>query len=302
MSISKFTSSLVASALVFAGVALAQTAGDRAVQEAAGKLTVSGGTAGLDGHDGSAVWDAAASWVAPLGNDYGLQADLWGGHAFGDGLFGGQAQLFRRDPGSYLFGVTGGVGSAGGDATSWFIGPEAEFYLGRVTLEAWGGFLRNDYDWGGHDDTGFVDVGLGYYATDDLRLSMGGRSVGGEMSGYGGLEWLLSGGSVPVSFTTQGDVGENGYRSISAGLTLYFGPEAGRSLISQHRQEHRNKKFDMRSLQRLVNKAAAAHAAGAVAACTVETACSSLPEWGNPGCAFHMDTTGGGCACLSECW
>ena len=302
MSISKFPV-LAAAALIFTGAALAQSTGGKAVQEAAGKLTVKGGYADMEGRDGSGLWDGVASWVAPMGHDYGAQADLWGARSFGEGSYGAQAQVFRRDPASYLLGVAGGVGAIGGDATSWYVGPEAEFYLGRMTVEAWGGYLRNDFDWGGHGDTGFIDVGLGYYATDDLRISVGGRSVGGEVSGYGGLEWLISDGSVPVSFTTQGDVGEDGYRAVSAGLTFYVGRQAGRSLISQHREEHRNKTFDVRSLQRLVNKAEAAHAAGTAAQqCTVEAACSSDPNWGSSGCSFYVDTTGGACSCETQCY
>ncbi len=301
MFISKL-SLLAAATLVFTGAALAQSTGGKAVQEPAGKISVNGGYADMDGRDGAGLLDGTVSWIAPMGNDYGLQADLWGARSFGEGSYGAQAQVFRRNPESYLFGLAGGVGAIGGDATSWYVGPEAEIYLGRMTVEAWGGFLRNDYDWGGHKDTGFIDVGLGYYATDDLRFSVGGRSVGGEISGYGGLEWLISDGSVPVSFTTQGDVGEDGYRGVSAGLTFYLGKQAGRSLISQHREEHRNKKFDVRSLQRLLNKAEAAHAAGAAQQCTVESACSSDPYWGEPNCTFDVDTTGGACTCSPNCF
>ena len=74
------------------------------------------------------------------------------------------------------------------------------------------------------------------YATDNLRLSVGASTVANFESANAGLEWFMGDTGLPVSLTVDGQLGEDGYTSIMAGLSLYFGGE-DKSLIRRHRED-----------------------------------------------------------------
>jgi hypothetical protein len=162
---------------------------------------------------------------------FGIQADLTALDAFGETAVGGAAHFFRRDPNSYLLGVYGGYVD-GGPANIWHIGPEAELYLDNISIEAVGGYM--DTSNGGGE---FYAMGkLALYATDNLRLSVGAGSVANFESANAGLEWFMGDTGIPASLTLDGELGEDGFSSVMAGLSLYFGGE-DKSLIRRHRED-----------------------------------------------------------------
>ena len=74
------------------------------------------------------------------------------------------------------------------------------------------------------------------YATDNLRLSVGASTVANFESANAGLEWFMGDTGIPASLTVDGRIGEDGFSSVMAGLSLYFGGE-DKSLIRRHRED-----------------------------------------------------------------
>jgi hypothetical protein len=179
------------------------------------------------------LFRGGASLSVPVGDMFGIQADVAAANVFNDTLYGGTLHAFTRDPHSYLFGVAGGAGWSSASNFQ-YIGPEAELYLDNVTFQAYGGYLNlNNTGVNTSNFFGFGDVS--FYATPDLALKVGASSVAGFKSGHVGLEWQISD-TTPVSFTLDGRLGDNGFASATAGLKLYFGG-AQKSLIRRHRED-----------------------------------------------------------------
>lgn len=209
-----------------------------------GKIEISGGFGDLDEVDDDFILRGGAAFSIPLGENFGLQADVAAVDAFDDTMVGGAMHFFMRDPESYLLGVAGGAGFSE-DANVYFIGPEAELYLGNVSVELWGGYLNVDVDGASSKDEWFGFGDLAFYATDDLRFSVGARSVAGTESGHAGLELQMAGLGLPVSLTADGTVGEDDLWTATVGFKLYFGGE-DKSLIRRHREDdRRNRTLDL---------------------------------------------------------
>jgi hypothetical protein len=208
---------------------LAAMAQEPAVSAVNGKIELSGSQSSKTG--GSAR--LGGSIAAPLGDAFGVQGDL--SVSTVGGLSGAAAlHLFTRDPSSYLFGVTAGVVRSP-TATLSAVGPEAELYFDRFSIEAWAGVANLNYDaLAAVDQTGiFALADIGFYPTDDLRIGIGGSSVLGYEAATVGLEYQFAS---PFSFTADTSFGEDGNITATAGLKFYFGqPE--KSLIDRHRQD-----------------------------------------------------------------
>ena len=206
-----------------------------------GKIEIFGGWTGLNGFSSSAAFRGAASFTVPLGERIGLQADIAAANAFNDTIYGGTLHAFMRDPNSYLLGVAGGLGSSSSTGFGYF-GPEAELYLGNVSLEAYAGYINlNNAGVSRGDLFAFGDAA--FYATPDLRLGVGVSTVAGFKSAHAGLEWQME--STPISFKLDGRVGDNGFAAATAGLTFYFGGTE-KSLIRRHREDDpRNRSLDI---------------------------------------------------------
>ena len=197
-----------------------------------GKVEFGGGWADLDSTSSDDVFRGGAAFSFPVGDMFGIQADLSALDAFGDTAVGGAVHAFTRDPNSYLFGAYGGYVDAG-PANIWYVGPEAELYLDNISIEAIGGYM--DISNGGGSE--FYAMGkLALYATDNLRLSIGASTVASFESAHAGLEWFMGDTGIPASLTLEGRLGEDGFTSVMAGLSLYFGGE-DKSLIRRHRED-----------------------------------------------------------------
>jgi hypothetical protein len=195
-------------------------------------VEIGGGWADIDDLGDDEVFRGGAAFSFPVGDMFGIQADLTALDAYGETAIGGAAHFFTRDPNSYLLGAYGGYVDAG-PANIWYVGPEAELYLDNISIEAVGGVM--DISNGG--GTEFYAMGkVALYATDNLRLSVGASTVANFESANAGLEWFMGDTGLPLSLTVNGELGEDGYTSIQAGVSLYFGGE-DKSLIRRHRED-----------------------------------------------------------------
>ena len=209
-----------------------------------GKLQGSVGWIDFNNISSDTVFRGGASLSVPVGDMFGLQADLAVVDAYSDTAVSGTLHAFTRDPNSYLLGVIGGFGNVG-STDVFYTGPEVELYLDSVSLEATAGYMNVDFGSTSKDKV-FAIADVALYATDNLRLSVGGRSIAGFESANAGLEWFLGDVGLPASFTVNGSVGEHGYTEVSAGFNLYFGGDSSKSLIRRHREDDpRNRSLDI---------------------------------------------------------
>lgn len=209
-----------------------------AVSDINGKIEIGGGITDIDDFSSDEVFRGGAALSFPVGDMFGIQADLTALDAYGETAVGGALHAFTRDPNSYLFGAYGGYVDAG-PSDIWYIGPEAELYLGNVSIEAVGGYMDISDGVGSE----FYAVGdIAFYATDNLRLQVGASTVAGFESARAGLEWFMGDTGIPASITVDGRVGEDGFTSVMAGLSLYFGGE-DKSLIRRHREDDPRLRF-----------------------------------------------------------
>ena len=203
-----------------------------------GKAEIGGGFIDLNDLSSDEIFNGGVALSFPVGDMFGIQADLTALDVFGETAVGGAMHAFTRDPSSYLFGVYGGYVDAG-PSNIWYIGPEAELYLDNISIEAVGGYMDIS-NGGGSEFYAVGDVAL--YATDNLRLAVGGGTVAGFESAHAGLEWFMGDTGLPASVTLDGRIGEDGFSSVMAGLSLYFGGE-DKSLIRRHREDDPRLRF-----------------------------------------------------------
>lgn len=207
------------------------------------KFDILGGSLAKQGFGG-----ARGSVSVPLGFRYGLQVDGTATSYDGDFLGAIGGHLFWRDPAVGLLGIYashthwdkfGGVHSNR-------VAIEAESYHGLWTFSgilgvesgnsasSQSGMLRTTYD----VDSRFYDIlNIYYYLNDNARVSIGHRYLGGKHALAVGGEW-----AVPLAPKTMGSVfvegrvGERDYKSVWAGLRVYFG-NSDKSLMRRHRED-----------------------------------------------------------------
>ena len=223
-------------ASLYAGMAMAADVANEgplpAVSGPNGKVQIGAGFTDIDDISSDEVFSGGVAFSIPVGDMFGIQADLTALDAFGETAVGGAAHFFTRDPNSYLFGAYGGYVDAG-PSNIWYVGPEAELYLDNISIEAVGGVMDISDGVG----TEFYALGtVAFYASENLRLSAGASTVANFESANAGLEWFMGGSGLPVSLTLDGRIGEDGFTSAMAGLSLYFGGEE-KSLIRRHRED-----------------------------------------------------------------
>jgi hypothetical protein len=200
-----------------------------------GKVEIGAGWADLDDIGDDEVFRGAAAFSFPVGDMFGIQADVYAVDALDETTVGGAIHAFTRDPNSYLLGVYGGYADAG-SANAWYVGPEAELYLDNISIEAIAGYVDVSGSGSSSDGNFYALADLAFYATDNFRLSIGASSVAGFETGRAGLEWFMGDTGLPVSLKLDGRIGEDGFTSVMAGVSLYFGGE-DKSLIRRHRED-----------------------------------------------------------------
>jgi len=153
------------------------------------------------------------------------------------GLTGSAAfHAFSRDPQSYLIGGTLGVVWTPGSLVV-AAGPEAELYFDRWTIEAWAGASVAMPSGGGPTRYApMVMANLGYYLTDNARVTMGVSTLDSYGAVQLGGEYLLESFDMPVAVTAESRVGQDGAWRVTLGVRGYFSPEA-KSLIGRHRED-----------------------------------------------------------------
>lgn len=180
---------------------------------------------------------AAGTVTLPIGERFGIQADLSASTAPGF-VTTGALHLFTRDPAAYLIGGTFGFVRSPG-ATVLAAGPEAELYLDRWTLEAWGG-VAAAYPTAAATPSrisAFVMTNAGYYVSDNWRLGIGASWLDGYGALQAGSEYLLTDFSLPVAVTTELRIGQDGAFRGMLGLRTYLGSDPGKTLMLRHRKD-----------------------------------------------------------------
>ena len=183
---------------------------------------------------------AAGSLSLPVGDRFGVQADVMGNFSPSSTVFGGALHAFTRDPSRYLLGVTAGVVVQPGQATLAALGAEGELYLDRISLEGWAGIASLNYvNPAMLDLTGAFAIGdLAYYPTDNLRVSVGGSYLLGDLSLHAATEYQFDGpGGSPLSLTGDARLHTSGNYTLTVGLKGYFGGDPSKSLIDRNRQD-----------------------------------------------------------------
>lgn len=202
--------------------------------------------AGLGGaFANKSIYGTVGSIAAPINCAWGFQID--GAALNFDRRFLGTVggHVFTRDPAKGLLGIysayTGWNGVKANHA-----GAEAEWYAGRWTIQGLAGVefgnttsqtvgtLIQTYE----IKTRFFDqINLAYYATDDLKLFVGHRYIGGKHAVALGTEWGVSlQHGVMGALFAEGRIGEANLHGVSAGWRVYFG-QKDKSLIRRHRED-----------------------------------------------------------------
>ncbi len=94
-------------------------------------------------------------------------------------------------------------------------------------------------------DKAFAFGDVAFYPVENFRLALGASSVAGFESGHATAEYLLD--AMPISFKVKGEVGENKFTAVTAGVSFYFGGDSPtKTLMRRHREDDpRNKVLDI---------------------------------------------------------
>jgi hypothetical protein len=179
-------------------------------------------------------WFFGGALTAPIGDRWGFQAEAAVATNDFNTVTGFAGHIFTRDPSSYLLGVFAAYASEDVfdlDATR--LGAEAEIYLNQLTIMAKAGYQFSD---AAFLETGFADIELRWYVSDDFALSGGGAFDESTSVARLGAEWRPGFAALPgLALRVDGAWGENDYEAFSGGLTYYFGADA--SLKDRHRKQ-----------------------------------------------------------------
>jgi hypothetical protein len=210
---------------------------------------INGKVAGWGGSFASnSIYGGTGSLAAPLGCEFGAQIDATGANFNGRFLGAIGGHLFWRDPAKGLLGAYGSYtywNQAGGVRVG-HVGPEAEWYIGRWTLQGVAGveFGNTTSETIGsviqtyEVKTRFFDqLNVVYYLQDDLKLFVGHRYIGGKHALALGGEWgLPMSHGIMAALFAEGRIGEDDFHGIWGGLRIYFGHK-DKTLIRRHRED-----------------------------------------------------------------
>ncbi|WP_343898761.1 hypothetical protein, partial [Methylorubrum aminovorans] len=199
---------------------------------------IEGGAGGFRAGNGAY---AAGSLAFPIGRSFGFQADLAAISNGGDLGLGTAGHAFLRDPTKGLIGLYGSVDYATSirsyglqdvGTTMGRIAGEGALFLDRFTVDGIAGWQMGD-----RAQHFFDQIDLSWYATDDLRFSVGHRYENRIHAVAAGAEYLLPLLSpVGISVFAEGRIGERDYRAGLGGLRVYFGQE-DKSLLRRQRED-----------------------------------------------------------------
>lgn len=210
---------------------------------------INGKLAGLGGSFANkGIYGALGSLALPLGCEFGVQIDGSAG-SFDKRFLGSVAgHFFWRDPAKALVGLYGSStywNQLGGVRAN-HVGPEAEWYMGRWTLQGvagveWGnttsgivGDLIQTYD----IKTRFFDqVNLNYYLQDNFKVFVGHRYlVGKHALALGGEYGIPMSRGVMTALFAEARLGEGDFHGVWGGVRFYFG-QKDKTLIRRHRED-----------------------------------------------------------------
>jgi hypothetical protein len=228
-------SALVAVILLLGTTAARAQSNLPAVSEVNGKVSLESGVTGGSG-DTSGIGIAKGSITTPLGHAFGFQLDGVAGTSYDTPFFSSTAHLFWRNPDIGLIGPIASIAGGDGDRAGWY-GAEGEFYAGRLTLGAWGGYHEAvDNVVGVSAHSGFYGGSIKLYATPDLALSLTANSEFQQFRGNAMMEYqptLFA--RHNMSFFVNGAMDDHSDYTVTAGIRLYFGPD--KTLIRRHRED-----------------------------------------------------------------
>jgi len=209
-----------------------------------------GGGLGANGAGGGNL-----AFAAPLGQSFGVSANVAGGAFAGSGFFDAGAFLYARDPSLGLIGPSIALAYSGafGGVTVGSAAINFEGYAGRFTpFAAVGVAIANDASGvttapttGGGLAIGSnigtfaaVAAGITYYPIDNLALTVAFSDLADRTAYKAGFEYLLADeiACACASFFADGFVGNGNAGGVLAGIKLSFGP-AAKSLIRRHRED-----------------------------------------------------------------
>lgn len=180
------------------------------------------------------------SVTSPIGEKFGLQIDGAFGSSNGDSISGIGGHLFWRDPSVAMVGLTFGVADfdrvgLNPNQTLRRLGVEVEYYLEDFTVYASLGRQTGTNILEGN----FGSIGLGWYATDNLKFSLDlSTTPDVESITSIGAEWQPAFAAADnLSVYADASRGSDDYESISLGFRMYFGGGSGKTLIERHRYD-----------------------------------------------------------------
>jgi hypothetical protein len=184
----------------------------------------------------------------PVGAQYGLQIDGLAGSLGGKGLGAIAGHFFWRNPASGLVGLYGSYTHWNeiGGIHAVHAGVEAAAYFGRYSLEGLvgveSGNTRSETSGGVTTTyeikTRFFDkLNFAYYPTDNIKLLIGHRYLGGQHAAAFGAEAAFSAGhSTMASLFVEARAGEHDFQGVWGGLKVYFG-NRDKTLMRRHRED-----------------------------------------------------------------
>jgi hypothetical protein len=218
---------------------------------------VDGFNAKIDGFGGSfgnhGFYGSQGAFSLPLAAQYGLQIDGAAGSLDHRGFGAVGGHLFWRDPARGLIGIYGSYTSwdVAGSVRVGQVAGEGAWYNGRWTVEGIAGveFGNSQSIISGDTVSGFnvqtFDIttrffdklNVGYYVTDNWKMFLGHRYLGGKNAFAAGTEWAipLDSGKM-MSLFVEGRAGEDNFHGIWGGVKFHFG-QRDKSLMARHRQD-----------------------------------------------------------------
>jgi len=191
----------------------------------------------LNGQFGEVIddyaWNVQGQFTAPLGERFGIAVEGGGGAIDGHEYYGAGGHIFTRNPDSYLLGVFGGYAESGEfDIDIARVGGEAEFYLNALTISATAGYQFSS----ALGDGAFGSLDIRWYLTNNFYLSAGGTiDENDRKSLVAATEWQPGFAALPgLAFNARGVWSDDDYRSVTGGMTYYFGETA--NLKDRHRK------------------------------------------------------------------